>query len=494
MIYELKGPTMPTPSTRPRSVQFAPDFAWGVATSSYQIEGGSSPDLRGESVWDSFCRKPGAVFENHHGGVACDHYNRYAEDVRILKAMGVKNYRLSIMWPRVMKEGTGQVNTAGLAFYDRLIDCLLEHGITPWVTLFHWEYPLALYNRGGWLNRDSAEWFGQYATAVVERLSDRVTHWMTINEPQVFLQLGHADGKHAPGVQLPLRETLLASHNALRAHGRGVQAIRAAAKRPATVGWAPVGHVSYPTDNDPANVDAARAATFAITQKQLWNNTWFADPVCLGCYPEDGLRLYGSEVPSHPVADMDLINQKLDFYGVNIYSGACVQAAPPGSATPWQSVAAPQGHGRNTMDWLLAPDALRYGPRFLWERYRLPIIITENGTCSTDWVDLDGRMLDLQRIDYTRRYLLALADAVDDGTNVKGYFHWSFLDNFEWAEGYKQRFGMVHVNYATQRRTPKLSAWWYRRVMQSRGASLTEPVLLDANAYAPQQEHADLVR
>jgi beta-glucosidase len=473
MHIEVKGSPVPTPSTQqPAPVQFPANFTWGVAASSYQIEGGSSPDLRGESVWDTFCRKNGAVFENHHGGVACDHYNRYDADAALMASLGVKAYRLSVMWPRVMKEGVGAVNTVGLDFYDKLIDSLLAHGIEPWVTLFHWDFPLALYHRGGWLNRDSAEWFGEYATKVVDKLSDRVTNWMTINEPQVFLQLGHADGKHAPGVQFPLRETLLAAHNSLRAHGRGVQAIRAAAKKPARVGWAPVGHVSYPIDNDPANIDAARAATFAIEQTHLWNNTWFADPVCLGCYPEDGLRVFGNNVPAHPVSDMDLIHQKLDFYGVNIYSGSCVKAKANGG---WEAVNPGPGNPRNTMDWHMAPQALHFGPRFLFDRYRLPIVITENGTCSTDWMDMHGRVLDPQRVDYTRRYLLALHEAIQNGTNVKGYFHWSFMDNFEWAEGYKQRFGLVHVDYATQKRTPKLSALWYKRVMETRGASLAEP-------------------
>ncbi len=484
MHIEVKGSPVPSPSTQlPAPVQFPANFTWGVAASSYQIEGGSSPDLRGESVWDAFCRKNGAVFENHHGGFACDHYNRYDADAALMASLGVKAYRLSVMWPRVMKEGVGAVNTVGLDFYDKLIDSLLAHGIEPWVTLFHWDFPLALYHRGGWLNRDSAEWFGEYATKVIEKLSDRVTNWMTINEPQVFLQLGHADGKHAPGVQLPLRETLLAAHNALRAHGRGVQAIRAAAKKPARVGWAPVGHVSYPIDNDPANIDAARAATFAIEQTHLWNNTWFADPVCLGCYPEDGLRLFGNNVPSHPVADMDLIHQKIDFYGVNIYSGGCVKAKANGG---WEAVNPGPGNPRNTMDWNMAPQALHFGPRFLFDRYRLPIVITENGTCSTDWMDMHGRVLDPQRVDYTRRYLLALHEAIQNGTNVKGYFHWSFMDNFEWAEGYKQRFGLVHVDYATQKRTPKLSALWYKRVMETRGASLVEPT--DLRLASP--EHA----
>lgn len=450
---------------------FPPNFVWGAASSSAQIEGGSAPDLRGESVWDAFCRKPGAVHENHTPQVACDHFNRYKEDVRIMADMKLKAYRLSIAWPRVLRDGIGAVNASGLDFYDQLVDSLLAQNIEPWVTLFHWDFPLSLYHKGGWLNRDSAEWFAEYTTRVVERLSDRVSKWMTINEPQVYLQLGHIDGTHAPGIKLPMREALLAAHNTLRAHGRCVQVIRAHAKQPATIGWAPVGHISFPISDDPANIEAARTATFAIKKQELWNNTWFSDPVCLGKYPEDGLSLFGTNVPYFPAADMDLIRQPLDFYGVNIYSGTAIKA--DGTIAP---VATAPGRARNSMHWNIAPEALRWGARFLWERYRLPVVVTENGMCNLDWVDVHGRVQDPQRIDYTTRYLRELARAVQDGADVRGYFHWSILDNFEWAEGYRERFGLVHVDYITQRRTPKASAAWYRRVIETNGASIAANV------------------
>ncbi len=456
----------------PHTSAFPPGFVWGAAASSYQIEGGSAGDLRGESVWDAFCRKPGAVYEGHTGQIACDHYGRVDEDIQMMAAMGLKAYRLSISWPRALRDGVGAINAAGLDFYDRLIDRLLERGIDPWVTLFHWDFPYSLYLRGGWLNRDSAEWFGEYATVVVERLSDRVKHWMTINEPQVFVQLGHADGTHAPGLKLPLREQLTVAHNALRAHGRAVQAIRAATRQPATIGWAPVGHVSYPIDDDPANVEAARADSFSIKKQDLWNNTWFSDPVCFGCYPEDGMRMYGAHVPSFPVGDMDLICQPLDFYGVNIYSGTPVKAGEHGPV----AVPNPPGHARTSFNWAVAPQSLRWGTRFISNRYRLPVVVTENGMANIDWPDLDGHVRDPQRIDYTRRYLLALHQAIEDGAMIRGYFHWSLMDNFEWAEGFKERFGLVHVDFSTMKRTPKLSAHWYKDVIASNGATLVRPL------------------
>ncbi len=455
------------PSSARNPQAFPPSFVWGASAAALQIEGGSAPDLRGENVWDAFCRKAGAVQEGHTPQVACDHYNRFRDDVAMMADMKLKAYRLSIAWPRVLRDGIGAVNETGMEFYDRLIDALLECGIEPWVTLYHWDFPLALYHRGGWLNRDSAEWFAEYTTRVVERLSDRVTRWITINEPQVFLQLGHIDGTHAPGVKLPLREALLAGHNVLRAHGRSVQAIRAAARKQPSIGWAPVGHVSFPVDETLDNIEAARSATFAITKPDLWNNTWYADAVCFGRYPEDGLKVYGSNVPSFPMADMDLIRQPLDFYGVNIYSGGAVKE----DGTP-ASVSSSPGRARNTLHWNIAPQALRWGPRFLWERYRLPVVVTENGLCNLDWVDMDGKVQDPQRIDYTRRYLVELHRAIQDGSDIRGYFHWSVMDNFEWAEGYRERFGLVHVDYTTQQRTPKLSAAWYRSVIETHGLRL----------------------
>ena len=457
---------------------FPAGFLWGAASSSFQIEGAASPDLRGESVWDAFCRKPGAVHGGHTGETACDHFHRFEEDVRIMQAMGLKAYRFSIAWPRVIPEGTGAINDRGLAFYDRLVDCLLAHGIQPWVTLFHWDYPLELFRRGGWLNRDSAQWFAEYSRVVVRRLSDRVGHWMTINEPQVFLQLGHADGTHAPGLKLPLREQLVAAHNVLRAHGLATRVIRDESSQPASIGWAPVGHVQFPATDDAASIEAARAATFSITKRDLWNNTWFADPVCLGRYPEDGLRLYGADVPRFSDADMATIHQPIDFYGVNIYTGTPVQVADGGVAPVTPKV----GAARTAFNWTVEPDALRWGPKFLADRYKLPVYITENGMSSHDWVDLDGRVLDTARIDYTRRYLRALKRAIDDRADIRGYFHWSILDNFEWAEGYKDRFGLVFVDFATQARTPKLSAHWYSSVVASNGRSLEHPIGLDLDS------------
>jgi len=464
-----------------RSAAFPTGFVWGSATSSYQIEGASAASQRGESVWDSFCRRPGAVFGGHTGAVACDHLARVDEDVRIMADIGLRAYRFSISWPRVLPQGTGAPNDAGLDFYDRLVDSLLSRGIEPWVTLFHWDFPQALFHRGGWLNRDSAAWFGEYAEHVVRRLADRVSHWMTINEPQVFLQLGHADGTHAPGLKLSLGEQLLAAHNSLRAHGRSVQVIRAESGLQAKIGWAPVGHITFPINDAPADVEAARRATFSITKPNLWNNTWFGDPVCLGCYPEDGLALFGQHLPRFADGDLAEIHQPIDFYGVNIYTGTPSRAVGE-SAEP---VPPSPGAPRTAINWTVEPAALRWGPRFLAERYALPVYVTENGMSSHDWPDLDGRVLDTQRVDHTRRYLLALHQAIRDGADVRGYFHWSLLDNFEWAEGFKERFGLVHVDFDTQKRTPKLSAEWYSRVIATNGRSLARPLSVRVDSTEP---------
>lgn len=451
---------------------FPAGFAWGVASSSYQIEGASSAAQRGASIWDVFCRTPGAVHGDHTGDVACDHVNRYREDVQLMCRMGLRAYRFSISWPRVMPGGVGSVNTPGLEFYDRLVDDLLAGGIEPWITLYHWDLPHALYLRGGWLNREIADWFAAYAAAVVRRLGDRVTHWMTLNEPQIFIGLGLGAGTHAPGVKLPIREQLLAAHHALLAHGRGVQAIRASATKPCAVGWAPAVRVEYPAGEQPRDVEAARRMTLGVLKKDMWNTAWFAEPIYFGRYPEDGLALFGDDAPMPAAGDLELIRQPIDFLGVNIYSGTPVLADPKG-----ESAVVPHaiGCGRNSLNWPIAPPALRWGPRFLWERYRSPIVVTENGLANLDWVDLDGRVRDPQRIDFTRRYLLELERAIGDGVDVRGYFHWSVMDNFEWAEGYKDRFGLVYVDFTTQQRTLKDSAHWYRAVILSNGEALSLP-------------------
>jgi len=448
---------------------FPADFVWGAAAASYQIEGAAAEDGKGPSVWDMMCRKDGAVWEGQTGDVACDHYHRAAEDVALMKEIGLKGYRLSISWPRVMPEGVGAVNRKGLDFYNRLIDDLLAAGVEPWVTLFHWDYPYALYCRGGWLNPASPDWFAEYTQVVVEALSDRVTHWMTLNEPQCFVGLGHQTGRHAPGDRLGFTEVLRAAHHALLAHGRAVQTIREHAKAAPIVGYAPVGQTRVPATDDPADIEAARRSMFSVEQRDCWNDTWFMDPVLLGRFPEDGLALFGDAVPTITDDDLATMCQPLDFLGVNIYSAQRIRAGRDGAP---ERVPHPVGHPMTAFKWFVVPEILYWGPRFFHERYDLPIVVTENGISCTDWIALDGRVHDPQRIDYVRRHLLNLERAIDDGVPVRGYFLWSIMDNFEWAEGVKERFGIIYVDYPTQERVLKDSAHWYRDVIATNGARL----------------------
>ncbi len=450
-------------------MSFPKDFVWGAAASSYQIEGAADEDGKGLSVWDMMSKVPGKIWEGNTGESACDHYHRYAEDVALMKQIGLQAYRLSVCWPRVLPEGVGQVNEKGLAFYDRLIDTLLLNGIQPWVTLFHWDYPHALYCRGGWLHRASADWFAEYTAVVVDKLSDRVTHWITQNEQQCYIGFGHHTGENAPGLQLGFAEVLRAAHHTLLAHGKAVQVIRSRAKLSPTIGVAPVGVIRMPATNAPDDVAAARAATFAITGKNVWSNTWFGDPLVFGHYPEDGLHLFHKEMPTMHSGDMETICQPLDFYGTNIYFAEIVAAQAPSS---YKTVSAFANPALTTMSWPITPDALYWGPRFLYERYQLPIVVTENGMANCDWVHIDGKVHDPQRIDYLTRYLRAYSRALAEGVAAKGYFVWSLMDNFEWAHGYSKRFGLVYVDYQTQQRVLKDSAVWYQQVIVSHGASL----------------------
>ena len=451
-------------------MSFPKDFVWGAATASYQIEGGAYEDGKGLSVWDMMCRQPGKVWEGNTGDVACDHYHRYQEDARLMGEIGLKGYRLSISWPRVLPEGVGATNPKGLAFYDRLIDALLENDVQPWVTLFHWDYPYALYLRGGWLNPDSSDWFAEYTRVVIDKLSDRVCNWMTLNEPQVFIGAGHQGGRHAPGLQLGFSDVLLAAHNSLLAHGKAVQVIRASAKTKPAIGAAPVGVVTIPATHRPEDIEAARMRMFSVWNKNCWNNTWFTDPMVLGRYPEDGIKLFSNDLPEIRDGDMEAICQPLDFYGASIYRGEVIRSASGGS----ESVRGPDGPALTTMEWRMTPEALYWGPRFLFERYKLPIVITENGMANCDWIHHDGKVHDPQRIDFIARYLSELRRAIGDGVVAKGYFLWTLMDNFEWAHGYKQRFGIIHVDYATGKRTLKDSAYWYKDVIASNGDILAD--------------------
>ncbi len=450
-------------------MSFPTGFVWGAGTSSYQIEGAVDKHGRGPSVWDAFCRTPGKIKHGDTGDTACDHVARYRGDIALMKQIGLGAYRLSVSWPRVMPEGDGAVSEAGLAFYDRLVDELLGAGITPYVTTFHWDYPLALYRRGGWLNPSSASWFGAYAGAVVDRLSDRVRDWITINEPQVFINHGHTTGENAPGLRLPMGDITRIVHNTLLAHGLAVRCIRERARTRARIGWAPVGLVNSPVGDSPAEVEAARAKTFAIEQPGAWNNTWFNDPVLLGRYPDEVLELVAEHLPVGWERDMEEMHQPVDFLGLNIYQGGRVTLGEGGVAVP---VRQETGRARTAFGWSITPEALYWGPRFFHERYKLPIVITENGLANLDWVHLDGKVHDPQRIDYTARHLGQLRRAIRDGVPVEGYFHWSLMDNFEWAEGYDQRFGLIYVNFETQQRILKESAGWYAEVIRTNGRSL----------------------
>lgn len=454
---------MPPASTFPQG------FLWGAASSAYQIEGAARDEGRGESVWDAYCRLPGAIVENHTGDAACDHYHRFREDAEIMRRLGLQAYRFSVSWTRVLPEGVGAVNTKGLDFYDRLVDALLEARIQPWLTLFHWDYPLALHNRGGWLARESADWFAEYARVIVDRLSDRVAHWMTLNEPQCFLGGGPANLPLAPGVRATLAEQLQMWHHAAIAHGKAVRIIRDRAKSKPTIGYAPVGVSPIPADDRPSSIDAARIAATSVLHPHLWNNTWFNDPLVLGRYPDDGLRVFGPDAPRTHPGDFDIINQPLDFLGLNIYHGIPTRLNAAG--TPEEAPRAP-GYARTAFNWPVEPESLYWGPRFMHERYRVPIYITENGLSGADWVALDGKCHDPHRMDFLNRYLLELRRAIADGVDVRGYFHWSIMDNFEWLDGYRQRFGLVHVDFATQKRTVKDSAWWYSRLIETNGGDL----------------------
>ena len=452
-------------------MSFPKNFLWGAASSAFQVEGGAEADGRGPSVWDMLERCPGAIANDQSASVACDHYHRFREDVALMKQIGLKAYRFSVSWSRVMPDGRGRVNEPGLAFYDALVDELLAAGIEPFCTLFHWDYPYELFCRGGWLNPDAPQWFADYTKVVVDRLGDRVKHWMTINEPQVFLKWVHGEGQNAAGYRHSMVDQLRASHHCLIAHGQAVRTIRASAKAKPMVGWAPCALMKLPRSESREDIELARRASFSVVNKDLWNNAWFYDPILNGHYPEDGLRLFGRDMVAIKPGDMDVIATDTDFIGVNIYWGDPVE---PSSTAPggFTNAKLPQGHAHTLLRWPVEPSSLYWGVKFMHERYDKPLYVTENGLSAHDWVHIDGRVHDAHRIDFTRRYLRGLHRAIEQGVDCRGYFHWSILDNFEWQQGYKERFGLVYVDYATQQRTLKDSAYWYKDVIAQNGANV----------------------
>jgi beta-glucosidase len=448
---------------------FPANFTWGAAAASYQIEGAATADGKGPSVWDMYARRPGMVWRGQTGERACEHYRLWREDIALMKELGLKAYRLSLSWPRILPSGRKPSNAPGIAFYDRLVDGLLEAGIEPWVTLFHWDYPYELYLQGGWLNPDSPDWFADYASLCADALSDRVRHWFTLNEPQCFIGLGLQSGEQAPGDKLGMREVLRAGHNALLGHGKAVRALRSRDRSgKALVGWAPVVATFMPAGDSAADAAAAIAAMGDVKPGSVWGNSWWLDPVLLGRYPEAGIRAYGADAPEPGPDDMATIAAPLDFCGANIYQGDYVRAAASGyEVLPWTD------NDRFTaFKWRVTPESLYWGPRWLWERYGIPVVISENGMSGNDWVSLDGAVHDPARVDFMARYLRELRRASSEGIGVAGYFAWSLMDNFEWSFGYRERFGLVHVDFETQKRTPKDSALWYAELIRSGGATL----------------------
>lgn len=445
---------------------FKDDFVWGAATASYQIEGDAAG--RGRSIWDMHCEREGAIKDGSSGAVACDHVNRVAEDVGLMKQIGLKGYRFSIAWPRVIPNGhDGTVSEKGLDFYDRLVDALLAAGVEPCTTLYHWDLPEEIYKRDGWLNPQTPLWFEKYAQTVAERLGDRVKKWLTLNEPQCAVSLGHEIGRHAPGLKLPFMQVLQIGHHMLLAHGRAAAALRAAVPD-ARIGFAPVGTVCYPADETPKNIEAARKATFDDVNRGCWAPAWFSDPVFFGRYPEAHLEQFGADAPAFTDEEMKLIHQPLDFCGINFYEGQPVAADGDG----WKTLQHPPGHPRSAFGWPITPTAFYWVCKFYHERYQRPVVITENGIACTDWIDCDDEVKDPNRVDYLRLHLRQLRRAADDGVPVDGYYHWSLMDNFEWAEGHTKRFGLIHVDYSTQKRTLKQSAIRYKQMIKTNGDNL----------------------
>lgn len=449
---------------------FKKDFVWGAATSSYQIEGGAFADGKGLNIWDTFCKDGGKVFGEHNGDVACDHYNRVEEDVKLMAEMGLKAYRFSVDWARVIPNGIGEVNEKGIAFYNKLIDLLIKYGIEPYMTIYHWELPYALHLKGGWQNPEISDWFGKYSEVLTKNFSDRVTNFITINEPQIFVGLGYMTGIHAPGLKLSKRELLNVGKNVLLAHGKAVSALRKYAVQPVKIGIATASSPAIPfTDSDSDILACEKAFGQADINNFIYPDCFWLDPIVLGKFP-DGIEASCKDfVASFSKEEMDIISQKIDFLGANIYSGNYTMADENGNPK-----AAPDevGYPRTAVGWKITENALYWGARLYCNRYNLPYYITENGMSAHDVVSIDGKVHDPNRIDYMHRYLRGFRKACEEGYEVAGYFAWSLMDNFEWANGYSDRFGLIFVNLTTQQRILKDSALWYKSVIETNGENL----------------------
>jgi beta-glucosidase len=447
-------------------IEFPRQFLWGTATSAYQVEGSPLADGAGPSIWHRFAHTPGRVRDGATGDVACDHYRRYRDDVALMRALGTTAYRFSVSWSRVMPTGRSAVNPAGLDFYDRLVDALLAAGIEPLVTLYHWDLPAGLDDLGGWLNPEIAKWFAEYAAVVFRKLDGRVKMWATLNEPWVVTDGGYLHGSLAPGHRNRF-EPPIASHHLLRAHARAVLAYRGEGRH--RIGIVVNLEPKYPASDDPADRAAAARA-------DAYMNRQYLDPIFLGHYPDELGQVFGDAWPRWPADDFTLVRQPIDFLGVNYYTRSVTRFDPQAGLVRAAPVPQPRGTHTET-GWEVFAPALTETLLWVKDRYgNPPTYVTENGAAFFDPPVLDGdRLADPLRIDYLRTHIRAVHAAIERGADVRGYFVWSLLDNFEWSHGYSKRFGIVHVDFETQKRTLKDSALFYARVIASRGHALDDP-------------------
>ena len=434
---------------------FSKDFFWGAASAAHQVEGAYLEDGKTLNIWDALVK--GHVENGDDGKVACDHYHRYKEDVALMKKIGLKSYRFSISWARIFPDDSGKVNEKGMQFYKNLVDELIKAGIEPMCTLYHWDLPMWVHEKGGWEKEENVAYFVQYAEACVKALSDKITYWLTFNEPECFIPAGYESGVHAPFLQKPDEVVKAVTRNVMLAHGKAVMKMREVAKRPIKISTAQAACVTSPVNETPEEIEKARVSTFETPRPCFCS--WWADPVYLG------KRQVGTDYLSDE--DLKIINQPLDFYAFNMYNADGYGAAPFES-----NPRAYTGFPRTAMDWVITPECLYWGARFCYERYGLPIMITENGMANIDFMMLDNKVHDPQRIDYVHRHLLGLSRATDEGVPVIGYQYWSIMDNFEWAKGYNRRFGLIYVDYPTGERTLKDSAYFYAEVIKNNGENL----------------------
>jgi beta-glucosidase len=448
----------PASINRNLSPAFPESFLWGSATASYQVEGSVHESGRGPSIWDTFSHTRGKVYGGDTGDVSDDFFHRYREDIKLMKDIGLKTFRFSIAWSRVFPNGAGAPNPQGLDFYHRLTDALLEAGIEPFATLYHWDLPQALQDKGGWENRDTAKAFADYAGYTAGKLSDKVYHFMTMNEMRTFVEHGYGDGEHAPGLQVGAKRLAQLTHHAVLAHGLSVRAIRANAPVGTRVGIADNVQATTPVFDSPDHIAAARKA-------MREQNAMFLTVVQEGRYTDLYLKRLGADAPKFTAEELEIIRSPMDFTGLNIYQPTYVRA--DGSEKGYEVVAPPSSYPRMYSPWLyVGPEALYWAPKLVAELWSVKEIhITENGASSADQLMTDGSVYDTDRVMFLRNYLFQLQRVVAEGVPVKGYFLWSLLDNFEWADGYEKRFGITYVDFNTQKRTPKLSALFYKHLI-----------------------------